>query len=208
MPVQRTEQVLEHNNKYFFQSIIPFFSINIILFVLIDLAKLEHRNLPQDRRYIINIYRDNGKIDIDIIFKAEEIISHVFPSNYTDLVTKYDALRLENNIFDFTNVYGEKDERDVNFLSFKTDHIDGDIISNQENVSDISNFGYKNIVLFAICANGDYICFDYRHDAMTKKPKIVLVCHDEFVDHDDGTSSMVINHVADSFEDFIDMLHT
>lgn len=155
----------------------------------------------------MNIYRDNGKVDIEVIVEVEREIGHVFPSDYVEIVTMHDALRLENNIFNFTNIYGDKDERDVNFLSFKKNHLDGDIISNQKNISDTENFGHEDMVVFGITANGDYICFDYRSDLNTDQPKVVLVYHDDFIDHDDGTSSMAINSVAETFEDFMNMLH-
>lgn len=78
---------------------------------------------------------------------------------------------------------------------------------NEQYISEAEHFGTPNLVTFAICGNGDYICFDYREDTKTSDPKVVLVYHDDFVDNGDGTSSMVINPVAESFEDFIDMLH-
>ena len=116
-------------------------------------------------------------------------------------------MRFEKNIFDFKNIYNNEDERDLNFLSFKADHLDGDILSNQDNVNDLENYGIKDLVVFGICANGDYICFDYREDSQTSNPKIVLVYHDDFVDFEDGTSSMVVNDVANNFEDFLNLLH-
>ncbi|SLJ85221.1 SMI1/KNR4 family protein [Psychrobacter sp. DAB_AL43B] len=155
----------------------------------------------------MNIYRDGGKVDIETIFEAEKDIGYVFPSKYVEIVSMHDALRLENNVFDFTNIYGDRDERDVNFLSFKKNHLDGDIISNQINISDTENFGHENMVLFGITANGDYVCFDYKEDIKANNPRVVLVYHDDFVDNDDGTSSMAINHVAETFENFINMLH-
>ncbi|MGQ8975906.1 SMI1/KNR4 family protein [Acinetobacter schindleri] len=77
----------------------------------------------------------------------------------------------------------------------------------QDNINDVDNYGIKNLVVFGICANGDYICFDYRENPNSSEPKIVLVYHDDFVDYDDGTSTMVVNHVAENFDDFMNMLH-
>ncbi|WP_228157014.1 SMI1/KNR4 family protein [Acinetobacter sp. WCHAc060042] len=130
-----------------------------------------------------------------------------FSENYIDLIKNHDAVRLEENIFNFTDIYNSIDERDLNFLSFKSDHLDGDILSNQDNVNDLENYGIKNLVVFGICANGDYICFDYREDSKTSNPKVVLVYHDDFVDFEDGTSSMVVNNVANNFDDFLNLLH-
>ena len=108
----------------------------------------------------MKIFRDNGKNSLDDVLSVQSHLSVNFPKSYIDLVVKHDALYLEENIFDFINIYGKSDERDLNFLSFKSDHLDGDILSNQENINDIDNYGIKDLVIFGICANGDYICFD------------------------------------------------
>jgi len=155
----------------------------------------------------MDIRRDNGKNSLDEIKRVQNELGFFFPNNYFDLIRNHDALRFEKNIFDFKNIYNNEDERDLNFLSFKADHLDGDILSNQDNVNDLENYGIKDLVVFGICANGDYICFDYREDSQTSNPKIVLVYHDDFVDFEDGTSSMVVNDVANNFEDFLNLLH-
>ncbi|QNX59514.1 SMI1/KNR4 family protein [Acinetobacter seifertii] len=155
----------------------------------------------------MDILRDNGKNSLDEIKRVQNELGYFFPNNYIDLIRNHDALRFEKNIFDFKNIYNKEDERDLNFLSFKSDHLDGDILSNQDNVNDLENYGIKDLVVFGICANGDYICFDYRENPSNSEPKIVLVYHDDFIDYDDGTSTMVVNHVADSFDDFLNMLH-
>ena len=151
--------------------------------------------------------RDNGKNSLDEIKRVQNELGYFFPNNYIDLIRNHDALRFEKNIFDFKNIYNKEDERDLNFLSFKYDHLDGDILSNQDNVNDLENYGIKDLVVFGICANGDYICFDYREDSHTSNPKIVLVYHDDFVDFEDGISSMVVNDVANNFDDFLNLLH-
>ena len=155
----------------------------------------------------MEIRRDNGKNSLNEIQRVQDELGYFFPKNYIDLIKNHDAVRLEENIFDFKNIYNKEDERDLNFLSFKSDHLDGDILSNQDNVNDLENYGIKDLVVFGICANGDYICFDYRDDSKTSNPKIVLVYHDDFVDFEDGTSSMVVNNVANNFDEFLSMLH-
>jgi hypothetical protein len=153
----------------------------------------------------MKIFRDNGKNSLDTVLYVQSYLNVKFPKNYIDLVRKHDALKLEENIFDFINIYGGSDERDLNFLSFKLDHLDGDILSNQENINDIDNYGVEDLVIFGICANGDYICFDYR-GIEGSTPKIVLVYHDDLIDHEDGSSSMVVNYVAESFDNFLNIL--
>lgn len=155
----------------------------------------------------MKIYRDNGQNSLIEISQAENKIGYFFPLSYINLIKEYDALRPEENYFYFKNIYGKSDERDVNFLSFKSDHLDGNILNYQDNINDLDNYGVKNLVIFAICANGDYICFDYRDDPSGSNPKIVLVYHNDFIDHVDGRSSMVVNHVSNSFDEFIEILH-
>ena len=155
----------------------------------------------------MQIRRDNGKNSLNEIQRVQDELGYFFPKNYIDLIKNHDAVRLEENIFNFTNIYNSIDERDLNFLSFKSDHLDGDILSNQDNVNDLENYGIKDLVVFGICANGDYICFDYREDSKTSNPKVVLVYHDDFFDYEDGTSSMVVNNVANNFDDFLNLLH-
>ena len=125
----------------------------------------------------------------------------------TDTFNTNDIDSVKSAIGYCMNIYNKEDERDLNFLSFKSDHLDGDILSNQDNVNDLNNYGIKNLVVFGICANGDYICFDYRTDFKSSEPKIVLVYHDDFLDYEDGTSSMVVNYVENNFEDFLKLLH-
>ncbi|WP_336951621.1 SMI1/KNR4 family protein [Acinetobacter sp. AS167] len=72
----------------------------------------------------MKIRRDNGKNSLDRINEVGRKIGYTFPRSYIDLIKEHDAVRLENNIFDFRNVYNKLDERDLNFLSFKTDRLD------------------------------------------------------------------------------------
>ena len=139
------------------------------------------------------------------IEKVEKKFGYSFPKEYKKVVSKYDELIPADNIFDFTNIYGEVDERDLNFISFNTDQAisiyDYIIISNP------AYSGIPNLVAFGVCANGDYICFDYRESPNGDNPKIVLVYHDDIIENENGTSSMVVNFVANSFEEFMNMLH-
>ncbi|MFC6205072.1 SMI1/KNR4 family protein [Psychrobacter urativorans] len=155
----------------------------------------------------MNIFDENGSNSLNQISEIENLLLYKFPIKYVELVQKYDALQLEDNIFDFINIYGNKDDRDINFISLKKNHENGNILDFQKNVCEIDNYGIKHLIVFGICGNGDYVCFDYRHKPMTDNPKVVLVYHDDFVDYEDGSSHMVINHVADSFGEFMDMLH-
>lgn len=155
----------------------------------------------------MRVYQDNGQNSLNEIQRVQDELGYFFPKNYIDLMLHHDALRPEEDCFDFINFYGKQDDRDIAFISFKDNHLNGNILKKQKNISDLDNYGVKNLVIFGRCGNGDYICFDYRENPSSSEPKIVLVYHDDFIDYDDGTSTMVVNHVANSFDDFLNMLH-
>lgn len=134
--------------------------------------------------------------------KNEQLIGYRFPDSYKKLISSYDQFRLIEDHFNFTNIYGKKDERDISFLGHKN-LTTGQIMGFQ----DYDTYGYEGIVTFGICANGDHICFDYRHDPETKEPHVILMYHDDYVTDKDGNLKRVINFVAPSFEAFIDMLY-
>ncbi|WP_420002146.1 SMI1/KNR4 family protein [Acinetobacter sp. LF10] len=155
----------------------------------------------------MKVYEDNGRNSLDEIHRVQSELGYNLPKNYISLMQKHDALEPIENIFDFTNVYDQADNRDINFFSFKENYLGGSILSEQENVSDLNNYGIENLVVFGRCANGDYICFDYRDNPKSSEPKIVLVYHDDFIDYDDGKSTMVVNFVADNFDEFMKSLY-
>jgi len=102
-------------------------------------------------------------------------------------------------------VYKDNDERDIYFFGYGD--VESEHIKNQQYVSDPMEYGQKGLVAFGGCANGDVVCFDYRDDPDTCEPKIVLVYHDDYVELEGGGSARVVNHVANSFDEFLDMLY-
>jgi hypothetical protein len=159
----------------------------------------------------IGIYRDNGENDKEIIEWIENEIKYCLPKTYKEIIFLYDGLRPKKNIFDFINIYGEKDDRDISFLSYQPQDTkynkDGYYIPMKDFQISKFDYGIQELVTFGDCANGDYICFDYRDNLKTCNPKVVHVYHDDHTENEDGTSSMTVNFVANSFEEFIDMLY-
>lgn len=139
------------------------------------------------------------------IEKIENNIGYYFPEEYKKIVSQYDQLTPVENIFDFNNTYDEDDERDINFLSF--DENETSNIIQQQYISDPEYAGIPHLVAFGFCANGDHVCFDYRDNRQGNNPKVVLLYHDDHVENEDGSLSMVVNFVANSFEEFIDILY-
>ncbi|MEB5477523.1 SMI1/KNR4 family protein [Acinetobacter pollinis] len=100
-------------------------------------------------------------------------------TSYLNLIQNHDGLYLDDNSFDFVNIYGDQDEREIVFYSYFEKSLDGDILSNQENINDLDNGGIHNLVIFGRSGNGDYVCFDYRKNPTGDNPKVVLVYHDD-----------------------------
>jgi len=150
----------------------------------------------------LNIYRDAGEIDMSIIEDFEKYIGFCLPIKYKKLLAKYDGLYPIEDSYDFVNVYGDTYEGAITFISYG----DGKIFDSQ-GISDPANYGIPKLIAFGDFGNGDIICFDYRDDPKTCNPKVVHVYHDDYIRNEDGISSMVVNFVADSFEEFIDMLY-
>ena len=153
----------------------------------------------------LTVYRDEGSIDMEMIEAFEKEIGYCLPVSYKQLISRHNELRIEEDTFDFINVYKDNDERDIYFFGYGD--VESEHIKNQQYVSDPMEYGQKGLVAFGGCANGDIVCFDYRNDPKTCEPKIVLVYHDDYIEHEDGTSTRVVNHIANSFDEFLDMLY-
>lgn len=152
---------------------------------------------------ILNIWGDEGALSRSIIEDYAVKLGVVFPETYIELISQYDYLYLEDNIIDFINEYDEPDERDMVFCGYKTGVLDGSIIYNYSECE----YGYGNqIVVFANCANGDYIGFDYRENP--NQPSIVLMYHDDFYEDNLGNVYMKVQYLADDFDEFLAKLHS
>lgn len=155
----------------------------------------------------IEVFMDEGQIDMEVIHQYEKRLGYIFPIKYKELLSKHNGLNFLNIFFNFLNIYDTKDCRDIYFYAFQHSYLDqlycNGFVGNQ--IGD--DYFPKELVDFGGCANGDIVCFDYRDNPRTDNPKIVLVYHDDYIENEDGTSHMVVNFVANSFEEFIDMLY-
>ena len=150
----------------------------------------------------VEIYRDKGPVDEKEIDKFEASVGYKFPAEYKNLLKEHNALYPSHADFDFINASsGDLDGRDVTFLGF------GDSLSKTSQIQNSQNqdvYGHDGLVIFGRSGNGDYICFSYQHDMKTDAPKVVVMLHD-FPDED---GKMLVNFVANSFEEFMDSLYS
>lgn len=149
----------------------------------------------------IEIYDDSGPIDIAEIDAFENLVSRKFPNKYRELLSLHNALRTEKRIFPFIDrTSGEEDTRDISFYGFGDNIADYDSIIR---VQDHDEIGHDGIITFGRSANGDYIGFDYKTKQNENDPIVVLMFHDRR----DISNKMLVNYVADSFEEFLGMLY-
>ena len=154
----------------------------------------------------LNILTDYGKIDIWVIEEFERQVKHSLPNTYKKLLSRHNGLTYVEDAFDYIDYNGIKDTSGIGFESFSWDGKSGIQVS-QEYVSKKINYGLPGLISFGLTGGGDYICFDYRDNAKTNEPKIILMYHDEYIEHEDGSATMVINFVANTFDEFIGMLY-
>lgn len=133
------------------------------------------------------------------------------PMSYRTVIQKQNALCPAANSFRFNNRFHNelwpyrleddgRDSRDISFYGF------GEALPEYELIDRAQSFdtsGHDFVIAFGRSANGDYICFDYRHDPKTDEPHVVVMFHDAY----DDSNKMLISYVASSFEEFIGLLH-
>ncbi len=158
-----------------------------------------------------DVLMDEGRTDPSLLDQFEERLNKKLPKEYKELMLEHNALYPISNLFKFNNHYHNElwsyrlnddgtDSRDVVFLGY------GDKPSESARVEwnqDFDVYGHDHVVAFGTAANGDHICFDYRHDPKTSEPHVVVMFHDAY--GEDG--KMLICHVANSFEDFLNALY-
>ena len=148
----------------------------------------------------IEVSRDHGPVDLKEIENFEKLIGYRFPEIYRDILSKHNALYPRTPDFKFFDrVSGQHIFRDVTFYGF------GDSLPTYlqiDRAQDMDAYGHEGLVIFGTSANGDYVCFDYSSDPRTDNPKVVAMFHD----YPDENDKMLVNFVASSFEEFLDLL--
>jgi hypothetical protein len=157
-----------------------------------------------------NILAHRGSIEAFKFERLEKNTGFELPESYKIFLSENDVPWLAENHFKFKNTFFKNrersfdikdgnDSRDLNFLSFNDSPYGDGILDCQ----DFDGRAPSSIVVFGCSANGDYICFDYGLTPTPDEPKIVLMFHDAF----DEKGQMLICHVANDFEDFMNGLN-
>lgn len=167
----------------------------------------------------INIFTDYGEVDKKIIENYAEKLGFKFPKSYIELLRKHNALRPFDNFFE---IFDENNNSiaggSIYFYGFGYEDFeiwdDEDRLRYQNSIKSYDAIElnqpdecmYENMIVFAQCANGDYIAFDYNPDLNSNNPKIVFLSHDEFTKDIDEKYKMLAVTIANDFESFMSLL--
>lgn len=132
-----------------------------------------------------------------------------FPETYKELMRKHNGANFKEDYFNFINLNGEYDIRSFGFDAFGENVKENgpSIEYYNKNLQDQIYYGVPGLIGFGSTAEGDTVCFDYREDAKSCDPKVVVLVHDEYDEEPDGTIHMHIEPIASSFDDFLEILY-
>jgi len=153
-------------------------------------------------------WRGNEISNFDqLINKFEKLHVVNLPKSYKKFKKLFNNVSINQNYFDFINKNKKEDSRSIYFFNFgEENEVSESINEEQEHLNDPIYYGVPGLVSFASTAEGDTMCFDYREDKKTCEPKIILLVHDEY-EKTNGVDHMKIEHIANSFDEFLDMLY-
>jgi len=150
---------------------------------------------------------DDGKADPKDIEQFEKQYNICLSKTYKELILEHNGVRFEEDNFDFMNTRSQEDGREFLFDAFGEKEKGKELIYDDQHVSDPDYYGVPGLIGFGSTAEGDTVCFDYREDPKNCEPKVIVLVHDAYDELQDGTSHMHIEPVADSFDEFLDMLY-
>ena len=157
-----------------------------------------------------NVLVDYGKGDPLVVGELEEQKGIKLPKEYLCFITQHNGASLIISSFDFYDqVRGMSNSEGLAFMKVENIQETIDDLLEQStddpNCEDIFKFYKyfdKKLIPFGDTGGGDKICFDYRNHNQDNPP-IVLWCHDNY----DDESWNRISFIANTFEEFINMLH-
>lgn len=150
-----------------------------------------------------NIYRDEGKISLNIIQSLEKFYGIALPQFYVDFITQHNAARLDANVFDYDdpNRHNGRNADSIAFENVQNIRETIELIKSGEEPDWPIEYRFEDgLIPFGDNGGGDMICFDYRKDRETDNPPIVIWNHDMGLEHR-------VVFIAPNFEEFINMLH-
>lgn len=151
------------------------------------------------------ILTHHGEINIYLLDEFEKDVGYTLPKTYKSLSLKYNGAMFIKSWFNLIDKDGDECER--NFVFHEFNYEKSGIYQFQIGVSDPLYDGIPGMLAIAGTGEGDAVCFDYRDNLKGSNPKVVLMIHDEFIEHEDGSSTSVVCNISNSFDEFLDILY-
>jgi len=144
---------------------------------------------------------DSGSVSLDVINEFEEKFKIKFPNSFIKLISMHNGVKFVNNKFNYLDDESQDNESSISFCSFgKVD------TTKIDDFQDYDVYGDEKIISFGLNGGGDYIAFDYRKNPTTDEPLVVIMYHDDFIE-ENFRSKMRVVKVADTFDEFLKLLH-
>lgn len=150
-----------------------------------------------------NIRRDFGIVNLDVVETIERDKNVILPQLYKDFILFHNEASLYADVFDYQdpNRGGEKNCDGISFENVEEILESIELLQFGESQDDDVNYKFEDgLIPFGENGGGDMICFDYRNHLNTDNPPIVIWNHDMGLEHRTV-------FIADSFEEFVNMLH-
>jgi len=139
---------------------------------------------------------------------AESALGVKFPADYREFIRTHQGMSPDPNVFSFVE-HGRRTETTLgillHFSAENADRVDA-MYYLPRAVENMSEWLPRGVVPFATDDGGNAIAFDYRISA--ERPPVVFIDHGEaFVAKDGGAAPFAGCRVADTFTDFLELLH-
>lgn len=155
----------------------------------------------------LTILYDQGQADIQWIKDFEKEYSISLPNSYRNLMLKHNGVSFEQNTFNYLGKNMELNISSIEFLPFGIPMTGvASHIINYYQIEKNCRLS-ENIIPFGLNEFGNYICFDYSQDDVKNNPPIVIMYYDEFIIDEHNNPKMIISPVANSFDDFLEILY-
>ncbi|WP_335959769.1 SMI1/KNR4 family protein [Acinetobacter bereziniae] len=151
----------------------------------------------------LNVMYDFGTVSESFILDFMKNYGLILPKKYIELIQKHNGVQFVENCFDYIDSNGDIGESSIGFCAYGNEIGADNIYKFQDN----DGLGYDKVIVFGVNGRGDYIAFDYRKNPATDEPLVAIMYHDDYVEDENGDSKMRIIKVADTFDEFLNLLH-
>ncbi|WP_228270494.1 SMI1/KNR4 family protein [Acinetobacter guillouiae] len=150
----------------------------------------------------LTVMYDFGTVSECLLLDFMKNYGLTLPKKYIELIQKHNGVQFVENCFDYIDSNGDIGESSIGFCAYGNEIGADNIYKFQDN----DGLGYDKVIVFGVNGRGDYIAFDYRQNPTTDDSLVVIMYHDDFIE-ENGKSKMRVVKVADTFDEFLKLLH-